>query len=69
MCCADCSSILVLVYAYAMFQKRLTMISTRDAGQFGKSHGAVLEDLPRRRLTTFYFCWVPLKQTNSSARS
>jgi hypothetical protein len=29
------SSILVLVYAYAMFQKRLTMIGTRDAGQFG----------------------------------
>lgn len=30
------SSILVLVYAYAMFQKRLTMIGTRDAGQFGE---------------------------------
>jgi len=30
------SSILVLVYAYAMFQKRLTMIGSRDAGQFGE---------------------------------
>jgi hypothetical protein len=29
------SSIGIIIYGYAMFQKRLTMISARDAGQFG----------------------------------
>jgi hypothetical protein len=31
------SSIGIIIYGYAMFQKRLTMISARDAGQFGTS--------------------------------
>ncbi|KAH8083653.1 hypothetical protein HD553DRAFT_324536 [Filobasidium floriforme] len=35
-------SILVLVYAYAMFQKRLTMIGTRDAGQFDQLVGPLV---------------------------
>lgn len=30
-------SVGIIVYGYAMFQKRLTMISARDAGQFGGS--------------------------------
>lgn len=32
-----CSSIAILIYGYAIFQKRLTMISARDAAQFGTS--------------------------------
>jgi hypothetical protein len=43
------SSILVLVYAYAMFQKRLTMIGTRDAGQFGASCSSLLHHHPLLR--------------------
>jgi hypothetical protein len=39
------SSIAILIYGYAIFQKRLTMISARDAAQFGKQ-GYVRETIP-----------------------
>jgi hypothetical protein len=39
------SSIAILIYGYAIFQKRLTMISARDAAQFGRFMEANVEGI------------------------
>lgn len=39
------SSIAILIYGYAIFQKRLTMISARDAAQFGRFMEAIVKGI------------------------
>ena len=43
----------VLIYGYVLYQRRLTMISARDSGNFGMPHHLAL----MARLTARYFTW------------